>query len=250
MSFEFLSVDRSASHGAFSPTARSPMEGAAVAAGGTVETVGAWRIVTGFGPPEREVQHCRESVGWADASALGKLEVQADAGELAALAAELSGARPELGVAHRAADAWWCPLTTTRLLIVCGAEDVGTLRGIVEGAAAQLHQPAAVTDVTSVFAAMKLIGPAARETFARFSALDLRPAITPVGALRPGSIARQPGILIREAAERYLFLFGWAIAEYVWAVVEDAATHLGGGPVGSRALAEVEASSKEVPSHA
>ena len=40
------------------------------------------------------------------------------------------------------------------------------------------------------------IGPSAREVFARFCALDLRSAVTPVGAVRPGSIARQPGIVL------------------------------------------------------
>ena len=74
---------------------------------------------------------------------------------------------------------------------------------------------------------------------ARFCALDLRPKVTPVNALRPGSIGRQPGLVIREDEERYLFLFGWATGEYMWSVVADAGTHLGGGPVGVDALREV-----------
>jgi sarcosine oxidase gamma subunit len=90
--------------------------------------------------------------------------------------------------------------------------------------------------VTSNFAALTVTGPLARETFARFCALDLRPHVTPVGALRPGSIGRQPGILIREDEDRYLFLFGWATGEYMWSTVADAAEHLGGGPVGVDAL--------------
>ncbi len=91
--------------------------------------------------------------------------------------------------------------------------------------------------MTSVFASLTVAGPLARECFARFCALDLRPSVTPVGALRPGSIARQPGTLICEAEDRYLILFGWATAEYVWSVVADAAGHLGGGPIGDRPAA-------------
>jgi hypothetical protein len=57
-----------------------------------------------------------------------------------------------------------------------------------------------------------------------------------VAGLRPGSIARQPGIVVREAENRYLFLFGWALGEYMWTVVSDAAEHLGGRPAGVNVL--------------
>jgi sarcosine oxidase gamma subunit len=126
-------------------------------------------------------------------------------------------------------DAWWCRLTQTRAVVIgkrpelSGTDDLDVL------------------DVTCNFAALTLVGPLARETFARFCALDLRPKVTPVNALRPGSIGRQPGIVIREDEERYLFLFGWATGEYMWSVVADAGTHLGGGPVGVDALREVAA---------
>ena len=71
---------------------------------------------------------------------------------------------------------------------------------------------------------------------ARFCALDLRPQVAPPGSFRPGSIARQPGMIIVEGEQRFLLLFGWAVGEYVWTVVDDAARALGGGPVGSGAL--------------
>ena len=97
-----------------------------------------------------------------------------------------------------------------------------------------------VVDVTTTFAALTLAGPLAREAFARFSAIDLRPQVTAVGALRPGSIARQPGVVICEAPDRYLLMFGWATGEYVWSVVADAGQHLGGRPIGVDSLAVLE----------
>ena len=133
----------------------------------------------------------------------------------------------------RAGGAWWCPLTRTRALVV--GEPARWRLG--ERWRPRRARRADVVEVTTIFAALTLAGPLAREVFARFCALDLRPAVTPVGALRPGSIARQPGILICEAEDRYLFLFGWATAEYMWSVVADAGAHLGGRPIGVDALA-------------
>jgi sarcosine oxidase gamma subunit len=100
----------------------------------------------------------------------------------------------------------------------------------------RIPDEASVVDVGTVFAAMTLVGPLAREVFARFCAADLRPKVTPVTGLRPVSIARQPGLIVCEADDRYLFLFGWAVGQYMWTVVEDAAVHLGGRPVGLATL--------------
>jgi hypothetical protein len=71
---------------------------------------------------------------------------------------------------------------------------------------------------------------------ARFCALDLRPSIAPANSFRPGSIARQPGMILVEAPDRFLLLFGWAVGEYMWTVVEDGARRLGGSPIGLEAL--------------
>jgi glycine cleavage system aminomethyltransferase T len=166
------------------------------------------------------------SVGWADVSHLAKLELQGPSEAIDAAA----GTELPFSTAVRRDDAWWCRPTQTRALVIGKRPD---LSGSAEGLD--------VLDVTCNFAALTLVGPLARETFARFCALDLRPQVTPVNALRPGSIGRQPGIVIRESEERYLFLFGWATGEYMWSVVADAGEHLGGGPVGADALREVSA---------
>ena len=91
-------------------------------------------------------------------------------------------------------------------------------------------------DVTTCFAALTIFGPQAREVIARFCALDLRPQVAPPGSFRPGSIARQPGMILVQDTDRFLLLFGWAVGEYVWTVVDDAARSLDGGPVGWGAL--------------
>ena len=174
--------------------ARSPMERLAKKAGARFEVRDGWNVAVAYGAPEG-------TVGWADLSHLRKSEVEGRGGEF--------------GMARREGDAWVCPLTPSRALVLGGS-----------------RAPAEAIDVTCNYAAFAIFGPQARETIARFCALDLRPHKAPPGSFLPGSIGRQPGMILREAENRFLLLFGWATAEYMWTVVADAARALGGGPVG------------------
>ncbi|MBV9004469.1 MAG: aminomethyltransferase family protein [Solirubrobacterales bacterium] len=255
MSFEFLHPEAVAND-AWAPIARSPMERRARACGARFEVREGWSVAVGYGSAEHDDEAWRSTVGWADVSHLGKLELQASPDDLRTIAADGAGGAGvslELGRATRAAGAWWCPLSQARALVVCDPGVAAGLRErLSEAAAGASAPPASVTDVTTAFAAMTLAGPHAREVFARFCAIDLRPSVTPVAGLRPGSIARQPGIVLREAEDRFLMLFGWAVAEYMWTVVDDAGCALGGRPVGVDALAALGRAAEEsgVPSHA
>jgi sarcosine oxidase subunit gamma len=93
-----------------------------------------------------------------------------------------------------------------------------------------------VVDVTTQFCALRIEGPLALPLMARFCALDLRPAVAPPTALRPGSVARTPGLVIVEGPDQLLVLAGAAFAEYLWTVVSDAAGRLGGRPVRAQVL--------------
>lgn len=228
--------------------ARSPMEREALAAGARLERRDGWNVSVAFAEPGREQEFCRETVGFADLSALGKIEVQASAAELAAIVAVASGGeRLEPGRATRVEGAWWCPYTPERALVLCEPGATAGLRERLEDAAGAVQGLASVVDVTTGHGALGIAGPLARELFARFSAIDLRPQVTPVRGFRPGSVARVPGAILREAEGRYLMLFGAALGRYVWTVVADAALHLGGAPVGVDALVSVE---EEARSHA
>ena len=90
--------------------ARSPMEREALAAGARIERRDGWNVAVAFDGAEGERGVCRATVGFADRSALGKIEIQAGAGELAAIVAVASRGEPlELGAGrnglafHRAA---------------------------------------------------------------------------------------------------------------------------------------------------
>ncbi|MEA2362309.1 MAG: Aminomethyltransferase folate-binding domain [Thermoleophilaceae bacterium] len=208
MSLEFLSPAASA-------VARSPMEREALAAGATLEQRDGWNVAVGFDGEERHLS----TVAFADRSHIGKLELRGDHGL-------------ELGRATLKDDAWWCPTSRDRVLVLCEPDRTAALRE-------QLGH--AVVDLTSAMGALTIAGPLAPEAFARFTAIDLRPQVTPVHGFRPGSVARTPGSILREAEDRWLMLFGAALGSYVWTVVADAVGGLGGGPVGIEAFAEVSA---------
>jgi glycine cleavage system aminomethyltransferase T len=199
VSFEFMSV---AASGAI---ARSPMERQARAAGARFEVRDGWNVATAYAGEGAALG----AVAFSDCSHLPKYELQGAAGALPEL---------ELGRATVEGASTWLPLTATRALVLGG------------------DAPAGALDVTTAFAALRLAGPLARETFARFTAIDLRPRVTRPGDWRPGSVARTPGGILCEAEDRYLMLFGSALGQYVWTVVADAARRLGGGPVGYDAL--------------
>lgn len=230
MKLDFLSPVSPGSDAGQEPIARSPMEASAAHDGARFELRDGWNVAVDFsGSAENEAQAAAATAGWADVSQLAKLELQGGADAIDAAA----GTPLAFGTAARQDDAWWCRLTRTRGLVVGPSPAARERLGAADG----IH----LVDVTTNFAAITIVGPLAREVFARFSAIDLRPQVSPVGALRPGSVARQPGIVICEAQDRYLYLFGWATGEYVWSVVADAGRHLGGRPIGTDALAALRA---------
>jgi heterotetrameric sarcosine oxidase gamma subunit len=233
VSLEFLSPSTRA-------VARSPMERQALAAGAELEQRDGWNVAVRFDGEGAERARCETSVGFADLSHLGKIELQAAPGDLAAIAGE----RLELGRGTRLSGGWWCPYTHERAMALCQPDARAALRERLEDAAAGYSTPTSVIDVSTAFAVLILQGPLAREVFARFTALDLRDAVTPPEAFRPGSVARTPGAILRESEDRWLMLFGAALGQYVWTVVADAAEHLGGGPVGVDALQRVGAAAR------
>jgi heterotetrameric sarcosine oxidase gamma subunit len=202
--------------------AHSPMERCARAAGARFEARDGWLVAVSYDRPPAET-------GWADVSHLGKLEADASPQALGR-----NGDGPPPGRAELVEDAWWCRVSRRGALVIAEPPVAHELRE---------RLGARVVDVTTAYAALAIVGPGAREVLARQCALDLRPAVTPVGAFRPGSVARTPAFVLREAEDRYLVLFGAAFGEYMWTVLADAAERLGGTPIGADAL-------REAPAHA
>jgi heterotetrameric sarcosine oxidase gamma subunit len=220
--------------GFLSPSAgalsRSPMERQAAAAGASFEERDGWSVAVRFDGLDAERERARSTVGFADLSQLGKVELQGP-----------QPRRLELGTGTFAEGMWWCPYTPQRTLVLCEPTDLPGLRERLSVHASGQAELTSVVDVTTAFAAIAVGGPLAREVFARFTAIDLRDKSTPVRGFRPGSVGRTPGAILREGEQRWLMLFGAALGQYMWTVVADAAETLGGGPVAVDALQPVAA---------
>lgn len=215
------------------PAPESPMATVARNAGAILEVRNGWLVPATFADESDQRRALAETVGFGDASAMPKTELRTRTGSVLALEPGLS-----LGAATALSGAWWCPLTPTRALVLGARPPVGSAT------------PVTSLDVTTQFCALRLSGPLSRRLLASFCALDLREAVAPVGALRPGSVARTPGLVIVEGPQRLLVLVGAALAEYLWTVVADAAERLGGRPVGSDLLSGEIVDLREEVAHA
>jgi hypothetical protein len=147
--------------------------------------------------------------GFVDRSLIRKTEVRGPAGALGT-AVPLDGG------------AWSCPVAATRTLII----------GPLDRTASRISSDhsgfgrASGIDVTCAYAAIELVGLRTNDLIATFCAIDVRPKVMPVGAFRPGSVARTPGFVLRTGPESLLLLVGWALGAYLWTVVGDAAEQL------------------------
>lgn len=237
---EFLSPDTAVAFEGAAPWMRSPIEWTHRDAGAEFGERAGWRFVSRYGDAAEEASACRDAVGIADMSFLGKLELQAESAAVADIVATLAGGAvlaPGRAVLHD--DVWWCPVTPERVLAVTPPERTAEVRE-------QLHRGAgdrfaSVIEVTTAYGSNAVAGPLARETFARTTALDLRPQRFEPGAFAPVSVARTPAMVLRERADRFLHLFGAGYAAYVWTSFVDAAEGLGGRAVGVDALGAADA---------
>jgi len=237
MSLEFLAPDRAEPFEGGRPLQRSPIEWVHRDAGARFEQAAGWNVVAGYGASSRARAACRETVGIADASQVGKIELQGERAAVDSIVAGLAGGtRLEPGSAALRDGVWWCPVTADRVLALSEPEATADLRGRLESASASAATFVSVTELTAALGSNAVVGPLAREAFARTTALDMRPDRFEENAFAPVSVARTPAMVLRQGRERYLHLFGAGYASYVWTVFIDAVESLGGAAVGAEGL--------------
>ena len=235
MRFEFLAPDAAIAVNRDTPRLRSPIEWSHRDAGANLGERAGWNVVSDYGDPKGEAAACARSVGVADLSCLGKIELQATPDTVASIVSSVAGGEaPELGRARLHDGVWWCRMAPSRVIAITQPEDTPRVRDAMEEADAATF--AALVETTAAWGSNAVVGPQSRETFARTMALDLRPESFPELGFAPVSVARTPGLVLRVEGDSFLHLFGAGYADYTWTVFEDAAKGLGGRGVGVDAL--------------
>ena len=197
----------------------SPLDGVLKRAGAHMARRDGCIVAADFGSLAAELAVTRAAAGLADVSNIGKFVVRGTDYALAAIypsGRQLVARRPVL-----VDDAWWCPVSTGQLLVLCGP---GAREHVLDDLRARTAVlDLGVDDVTSSYAAMCVVGPSAGHVLSRAGVCS-----PPEGGMRTDSAAGGiPVLVVREGRHRWLLVVPVADAAELWHALSDA-----GGPVG------------------
>lgn len=227
------------------PIRTSAMYRAQLASGARFTEGAGWRVADVYTSTDDEVARARTGVGLCDVSACGKLGVRGD--RIESWGTNLTGgAVPAVGRASRqhvnAVPVLVCRRTTDELLLLTSAVELpvvaGVVAGTVEGAGC-VH----VTDLTSAFAAVDLVGDKVGALLERLVALDL--STLAALDLVHGELAHVHAIMLRldhPTLPVVRTLVPREYGDFVWKTLESAGHDLGVTPVGAAAHARLMSS--------
>ena len=175
----------------------SAMHAAHVALGATFRDDADWRVAEAYGKPEDEKTRALAGVGLADVSACGKLALRGDTIErllVKAVGIERLPARGAERLRVNGGRTLACRVAEDELLVLTPLSDAALVADVL-GQATAATSCVHLTDLTSAFAAVDVLGPRAGELLARLSPLDL--SDMPILTVVQGELARVHAILIR-----------------------------------------------------
>ncbi|MGD9764821.1 MAG: hypothetical protein AB7V27_13995 [Candidatus Binatia bacterium] len=209
-----------------------------------------WECPAQYGPPEAELRAARERVAVGDISPVGKLDVK---GKRLAAALEglcALGVLPALGVAQRVSggsagvEALCCRLGSDRAVLLAEPDGAAALATAFERQAAGGHACAHLTDLTSTWAGVHVVGPRSGDLLRKVTALDLsRDRFADLACAQAGVASAHAFIVRADVAGvlAYQVYCGRELAEHLWDTLLDAGAEFDAVPLGlmaQRRLAE------------
>lgn len=218
-----------------------------------------WQCADSYGSVDAEVQALREQVGLIDISPLAKLDIQGN-DVFASLGQKLSlGISLETVPVGRAvrippqalqldaqASGLLCSLAGNHARLISPPGTAGAVHARVESVIQQTADSACIhlTDVTSNFTAIQLVGPHSRNLLRKLTALDLRPAQFPDLSCAQGNLAHVHALVLCadiQAHLAYQVYCGREFGEYLWDALLDAGQEFGALPFGLAAQRQLHA---------
>jgi aminomethyltransferase len=224
----------------------TPLYHVALSLGATFRDADGWRVPDRYVSTTEETDRARAAAGLADMSAGGRIAVRG--ASIEPLFTKLSGlALPAASIASRAridgAEVLVCRLAPDEVLVLTGAAEAAGVQARLERAAESVDC-AHVTEVTSAFATLELIGPAVPSLLARLVAIDLSPTALPAFGVAQGELAGVRAVILRLDHPRLpalRVLVAREVGEFVWTALVDAGRDLGLVPIGLAAHARLMA---------
>ncbi|HEV2774762.1 MAG TPA: hypothetical protein VGV90_04155 [Solirubrobacteraceae bacterium] len=194
-------------------------------------------VVAHYGSVPGEIAVCMKSVGLADHSDYGVLELRGDTAPLdRALVARFGDPPLAVGSARRLDGVWYLRMDAHHILLV-GPHAALATRPVIGRGRDRIELPH--RDIRASLAIIGVVGPRAPRLL---SAAGL-PGKLPIGAI--GDVAGDPSIvaILRENQRRYLVLVRAQDADALWVHLLSAGEPLGAAFVGYDALQLLDASS-------
>ena len=218
-----------------------------------------WQCADSYGSVDAEVRTIREQVGLSDISPLAKLDIQgndvfASLGHKLWLGLSLETVPvgrvvrvpPQALQLDAQAGGLLCSLARNHARLISSPGTADAVHARVESVIPQTADPACVhlTDVTSNFTAVQIVGPRSRDVLRKLTALDLRPAQFPDLACAQGSLASIHALILRadiQAHPAYQVYCGREFGAYLWDALLDAGQEFGARPFGLAAQRRLHA---------
>ena len=218
-----------------------------------------WQCADSYGAVEAEVQALREQVGLSDISPLAKLDIQgndvfASLGQKLSLGISLETVPvgrvvrvpPQALQLDAPADGLLCSLAGNHARLISPPGTAGPVHARVASVIPQTAASACIhlTDVSSNFTVVQIVGPRSRDLLRKLTALDLRPAQCPDLSCAQGSLASIHALVLRadiQAHLAYQVYCGREFGAYIWDALLDAGQEFGARPFGLAAQRQLQA---------
>ena len=197
-----------------------------------------WTLPARYSDPEEEAARVRQAVGITDISTTGKIRLQGESVEQALHEAIPVYQVTSVGSLFVTSDDAGAPvvarLADDDCLIVTQQASVDHVLASIS-----LNGCAHPVNVTSVLAAVRIVGPNAPQLLAGVTDLDLAPPYFPNLSCAQGMVAEIHGTIIRKDIDgllSYDLLFGRDYGDHMWESLIDAGKQHGLTPFGLEAL--------------